>query len=120
MTNIGRSAVFLMLAWLLATSPSADPAPAQASGVAASAAAANPGRGALAGFVATPQTEGAGNRALLIAPNSAWFVATSPSAAGLRLIDTRGGDTLRFLIAPGLSVAGVSISADSKTVFARG
>jgi hypothetical protein len=57
---------------------------------------------------------------LLIAPNSAWFVASSPSGAGLRLIDTRGGDTLRFLIAPGLSVAGVSISADSKTVFARG
>ena len=71
MTNIGRSTVFLMLAWLLATSRSANPAPAQASGVAASAAAASPGRGAFAGFVATPQTEGAGNRALLIAPNSA-------------------------------------------------
>ena len=119
MTNIGRSTVFLTLAWLLATSPSANPALAQASGVAASAAAASPGRGAFAGFVATPQTEGAGNRAFLVAPNSAWFVATSPGAAGLRLIDTRAGDTLRFLSAPGLSVAGVSISADSKTVFAR-
>ena len=115
MMVIGRFPVLLLVALVLASSLWAHPAGSEG----AKAAADGPGRGDLAGFVATPQTEAGGNRAFLIAPNSAWFVATSPGAAGLRLIDTRGGVTLRFLSAPGLSVAGLAISADSKTVFAR-
>jgi WD40 repeat protein len=115
MMAIGRSPVLLLAALALTSSLWAHPAASEE----AKAAADGPGRGDLAGFVATPQTEAGGNRAFLLAPNSAWFVATSPGAAGLRLIDTSGGVTLRFLTAPGLSIAGLSISTDSKTVFAR-
>ena len=79
----------------------------------------SPGRGDLAGFVATPQNDAGGNRAFLIAPNGSWFIATSPWASGARLIDIKSGFTLRFLTSPGLQIAAVSISSDSKIVFAR-
>jgi WD40 repeat protein len=115
-----RSTVVLTMAWVLASLCWADPALSQPAGLAASAAAADgPGRGALAGFVVTPQTKAAGNRTLLLAPNGKWFLATSPRAAGARLIDMRTGLTFRFLTRPGLHIAGLSISSDSKTVFAQ-
>jgi WD40 repeat protein len=85
----------------------------------ANAAADGPGRGALAGFVVTPQTDAGGNRALLLAPDSAWFLATSPGASTARLIDINSGITLRHLTRPGLHIAALTISPDSKTVFAR-
>lgn len=79
----------------------------------------SPGRGELEGFIATPQTDAGGNGAFLIAPNGSWFIATSPWASGARLIDIKNGITLRYLTSPGLQIAAVSISPDSKTVFAR-
>lgn len=116
----GRSTVVLTLAWVLASTFWANPALSQEAKVTASdAAAGGPGRGALAGFVVTPQTLAAGNRALLLAPNGKWFLATSPHAAGARLIDISNGLTFRFLTRPGLHIAGLSISSDSKTVFAQ-
>lgn len=120
MTFTGRSTVVLTLAWVLASTFWANPALSQEAKVTASAAAADgPGRGAFAGFVVTPQTEAAGNRALLLAPNGKWFLATSPRAAGARLIDMGTGLTFRLLTRPGLHIAGLSISSDSKTVFAQ-
>jgi hypothetical protein len=115
MKTIARFPVLPLAALVLASSLWACPAVAAE----AKAGADGPGRGDLAGFIVTPQTDAGGNRAFLIAPDSSWFIATSPGAAGLRLIETRGGVTLRFLTAPGLSVAALAISADSKTVFAR-
>lgn len=79
-----------------------------------------PGRGELAGFVATPQIEAGGNGAFLLAPNGAWFLATSPHESSVRLIDVTNGITLRYLREPGLDIAALAISSDSRTVFARG
>jgi WD40 repeat protein len=117
MILIGRSAILLTLAWMLGggTLPGAFAQPSQEPKKVTD----GPGLGDLAGFQAMPQTETGGNRAFLIAPDSSWFVATSPGAAGLRLIEMRSGATLRFLTAPGLAVAAIAISADSRTVFAR-
>jgi hypothetical protein len=118
---VGRSAAVLAIVCLLTTGPSANPALAQNPDVAPTSASTDgPSRGDLAGFVATPQTETFGNRALLIAPNGLWFLATSPRAPGVRLIDISNGITLRILTKQGLQIAGLSISPDSKTVFAKG
>jgi WD40 repeat protein len=119
MMAIGRFAVLLTIAWTLVGSSLPNPTLAQEPKQEPKRVTDGPGLGDLAGFEAMPQTEGGGNGAFLIAPDSTWFVATSPGATGLRLIELRSGATLRFLTAPGLSIAGVSISADSKTVFAR-
>jgi len=74
MTLTGRSTVVLTIAWVLTNSPWANPVRAQDPNVAVSSAAVDsPGRGALAGFVATPQVYDSGNRAFLIAPNGLWF-----------------------------------------------
>jgi WD40 repeat protein len=117
---VGRFTV-LALACLLTSAPSASPALAQnAKVVPNSTSVDGPGRGDLAGFVATPQSEAGPNRAFLIAPNGLWFLATSPRAPGARLIDIKNGITLRFFTKQGLEIAGLSISPDSKTVFAQG
>ncbi|WP_426407279.1 WD40 repeat domain-containing protein [Bradyrhizobium ganzhouense] len=119
MTIVGRSFVPLLMAVMVAGSSAglalAGEAKAATSGVAVE----SPGQGELKGFVATPQTEAGGNRAFLLAPNSSWFLSTSPGASGARLIDINSGITLRFLTSPGLRIAALSISPDSKTVFAR-
>ena len=114
MKAVGRFPVLILAALVLASSLRARPAASEE----ANAAADGPGRGELAGFVVTPQT-GGGNSAFLLAPNSAWFLATSPQASVVRLIDINTGITLRYLIGPGLRIAALSISPDSNTVFAR-
>jgi WD40 repeat protein len=120
MTLTGRSTVVLTIAWVLTNSPWANPVRAQDPNVAVSSAAVDsPGRGALAGFVATPQVYDSGNRAFLIAPNGLWFLATSPRASEARLIDLGTGTLLRVLSKPGFSITGLAISPDSKTVFAQ-
>jgi WD40 repeat protein len=119
MTLIGRSAVLLTLAWMLVGGTLPNPTLAQEPMQEPKRGTDGPGLDDLAGFEATPQADAGGNRAFFIAPDGSWFVATSPGAVGLRLIELRGGRTLRFLTAPGLSVAGLSISADNSTVFAR-
>jgi WD40 repeat protein len=111
---------FALAAGMLSSGP-CNPALAQDAKVAVDGVSnEGPGRGDLAGFVATPQTEAGGNRALLLAPNGLWFLATSPRAPGARLIDIKSGIRLRFLTKQGLEIAGLSIAADSKTVFAEG
>ncbi|MBB4391999.1 hypothetical protein [Bradyrhizobium sp. ERR14] len=120
MTVVARFAAFLAMALIVFACGSANPTLAEeAQAAAGGTTVESPGRGELKGFVATPQTEAGGNRAFLIAPNSLWFIATSPRASGARLIDINNGITLRILTSPGLHIAAVSISSDSKTVFAR-
>lgn len=120
MPSTGRSTVFLTIAWILAGNAWLDPVQAQEHTVAASGAAAeSPGRGALAGFVATPQIYDSGNRAFLIAPNGLWFLATAPHDPAARLIDLRTGTVLRMLGKPGFSITGLAISPDSRIVFAQ-
>jgi WD40 repeat protein len=115
MIPFGRFPALTLAALALAGSLWAHPAISEE----AKAAADGPGRGDLAGFVATPQTTG-GNGAFLIAPNGAWFLATAYYEPVARLIDIKTGITLRYLTSPGLHIAALAISADSKTVFARG
>lgn len=120
MTVAARFAVLLVVGFIVMACGSPVSALAgEAKALAGSAALKSPGRGELEGFVATPQTDAGGNGAFLIAPNSTWFIATSPWASGARLIDIKNGITLRYLTSPGLHIAAVSISPDSKTVFAR-
>jgi hypothetical protein len=119
MMAIGRFSVLPLAALILAGSFWAHPAISEEAKEQAKAAADGPGRGDLAGFVVTPQTDAGDNRTFLIAPNSAWFLATSPHAPVMRLIDINNGNTLRFLTGPGLHIAALTISADSKTIFAR-
>ena len=114
MIPFGRFPVLPLAALALAGSLWAQPAVSEEA-----TAAKGPGRGDLAGFVATLQTTAGGNGAFLIAPDGAWFLATSPYASVARLIDIRTGITLRYLTSPGLHIAAVSISSDSSTVFAR-
>jgi len=111
----GRFPALLLAALLLAGSLWVRPAVSEQAGAAAD----GPGRGDLAGFVATPQTDAGGNGAFLLAPNGAWFLATSPRASTARLIDITSGITLRYLTAPGLDIVALTISHDSTTVFAR-
>jgi WD40 repeat protein len=119
MTIVARTATILATALVVFACGRADPTLAgETKAVAGGAAVEGPGRGDLKGFVATPQTAG-GNKAFLIAPNGSWFLATSPRASGARLIDISNGLTLRFLTSPGLHIAALSISPDSKTVSAR-
>jgi WD40 repeat protein len=115
MIPFGRIPVLPLAALVLAGSLWAQPAVSEQA-----KAADGPGRGDLAGFVATPQTTAGGNRAFLIAPDGAWFLATSAYASVVRLIDVKTGVTLRYLTSPGLQIAALSISSDSKTAFARG
>ena len=115
MMAIGRFPTLLLAALVLAGSLWAHPAISEQT----KARTDGPGRGDLAGFVVTPQTDAGGNRALLLAPSSAWFLATSPGASTARLIDISSGITLRHLTRPGLHIAALTISPDSETVFAR-
>ena len=120
MTIAVRSASLLVLAFVVMACGSPEPALAgEAKAPAERAVLDSPGRGGLAGFVATPQTDAGGNSTFLLAPNSTWFLATSPNAAAIRLIDVNNGITLRYLSKPGLRVTALSISPDSKTVSAR-
>ncbi|WBL75431.1 hypothetical protein I3J27_20510 [Bradyrhizobium xenonodulans] len=120
MTIVARTATLLAMALVVFACGRANPTLAgEAKAAAGGAAVESPGRGELTGFVATPQAAAGGNQAFLIAPNGSWFLATSPRASGARLIDISNGITLRFLTSPGLHIAALSISPDSKTVFAR-
>ena len=96
------------------------PAASQGTEQEAKAATEGPGRGALAGFVVTPQVMKGGNGAFLIAPNSSWFIATSAGESAVTLIEMNKGVVLRSLTKPGLKIAGVAISPDSNTIYARG
>jgi WD40 repeat protein len=110
---------FALGAGMLSSGP-CNPALAQDAKVAVDGASnEGPGRGELAGFVATPQTGAGGNGAFLIAPNGLWFLASSPREPVARLIDIKTGVVLRFLTKPDLKLAGLSISPDSKTVFGQ-
>ncbi len=115
MMAIGRFQVLLLAAYVMSGILWAHPAVSQQVQPAAD----GPSRGDLAGFVATPQTDAGGNHAFLLAPNGAWFLATSPRASTARLIDINSGITLRYLTAPGLDIVALTISHDSTTVFAR-